>query len=151
MDNVILQFLNKNNIFYQIIEHTSISTMQHTTQIPGLSLQEGAKSLLLKTKNEYILIVLRGDKKLNSKKLKKLLKIKDLRFATPEEVKNIMKCEIGSCFPFGNLIDIQMIVDKTLQDNELISFTPGVHTKSIKMYWKDYHKIIKPEIMSITL
>ncbi len=151
MDNVILRFLNKNNIFYQVIDHEPIFTMENTTEIPGLNLEQGAKSLLLRSKDMFMLIVIRGDKKLDSKKLKKLLQIKDLRFATPEEVKIIMKCEVGCCFPFGNLISVQMIVDKHLDENEIISFTPGVHTKSIKMKWSDYIKLMRPTLCDVSI
>jgi len=149
MDKIILQFLNTNNIFYQLLEHDPIFTMQQTTAIDGITLEEGMKSLLLKANNNYYLCVLPGHKKLDSKKLKQLLCTRDLRFATAEEVKEIMKCEVGSCYPFGNLLPINMILEASIGENRFVSFTPGVHNKSIKMRWKDYAKIVRPNIQHI--
>ncbi len=150
MDKIILHYLNSNDIFYQVVEHDPIFTMEESKTIAGFSLKQGLKSLLLKAdKNDFILLVLPGHKKLDSKKAKQILHAKDLRFATPEEVKKIMHCEIGSCFPFGNLIPIQMIVDESLLKNKFVTFTPGVHHKTIKMHWKDYYKIIQPSMKNI--
>src|SRR5678815_1035716 len=102
MEEAIIKYLRLNKIEYQLIEHPPIYTMNHTKEIKGITLEEGAKSLLLKAKNDFILAVLPGHKKLDSKKLKAYLQVKDLRFATPIEVGEMMHCEIGSCYPLGN-------------------------------------------------
>ncbi|SRR5258708_1288682 len=129
----IIKFLEKNNIPYELIDHEPVYTSEEATKVRWISLHQGAKTLLLKAKDAYMLFILPGDMKLDTKRVKTLLAIKDLRFATPEEVKMIMGCEVEACYPFGNLINIRMFVDKSLAQNEMISFNPGVHTKSIKM------------------
>lgn len=150
MDKIITNFLHQNNIFYQLFEHDPIFTMQDTKNIPGLSLEEGVKSLLLKADDSFVLFVLPGIKRMDSKKIKVLLKTRDLRFATAIEVKNVLQCEIGSCFPFGNLIPVSMYVDKSLLKSKIISFTPGIHTKSIRMRWKDYQKYVHPKLAELS-
>lgn len=146
----IINFLDKNNIAYEVIEHEPVFTSEQAAQVRGLSLKQGAKSLLLKADKDFILVILPGDKKLDSKKLKNLLGIKNLRFATSEEVKEIMGCEIGACYPFGNLINVKMFVDTTLSKNEIISFNPGVHSTSIRVRWKDYYIKVKPDMRVLT-
>jgi Ala-tRNA(Pro) deacylase len=147
----ILDFLTTNNITFHVFEHEPIRTCEESTQLIGLSLKQGAKSLLLKTENDFILVILPGDKKLHSKKLKKALQTKYLRFATPEEVKMVMGCEIGACYPFGNLLGIRMLADDALSDNDHISFSPGVHDKSVRVRWADYVQISQPELVSISI
>ena len=146
----ILKFLDDNKVQYETIEHEAVFTSEQAAQVRGLSLKQGAKSLLLKADKEFILVILPGDKKLDSKKLKTLLGIKNLRFATAEEVKEIMGCEIGACYPFGNLIGINMFVDNALSKNEVISFNPGIHTKSLKITWKDYYAKVKPDMRNLS-
>src|SRR5438105_338922 len=104
----IIQLLDQSQILYELLEHEAVYTSEQAAKIRGLSLDQGAKSLLLKAKNDFILVVLPGNKKLDSKRVKQLLFVKDLRFATPEEVKEIMGCEVGACYPFGNIIGIRM-------------------------------------------
>ncbi|EKE06157.1 MAG: YbaK/prolyl-tRNA synthetase associated region [uncultured bacterium] len=147
----IIRQLANHSIKYEVLEHEPVYTSEQAAKVRGLSLQQGAKSLLLKADNKFILIVLPGDKKLNSKKLKKMLGIKNLRFATPEEVKEIMGCEIGACYPIGTIIGIKPLVDTLLSQNEIISFNPGVHNKSIKIRWSDYQGLTDPELADIAV
>lgn len=142
-------FLKHAGIEYEELEHEPVFTSEQAAQVRGISLTQGAKSLLIKAKDEFVLVILPGDKRLDTKKLKTLLGIKDMRFAKPEEVVEIMGCEIGACYPFGNLINVKMIIDKSLSENEIISFNPGVHNKSIKIKWQDYKSNVNPLMVNI--
>ncbi len=145
----VTDFLDSCGVNYQILEHAAVFTSEQAAQIRGTSLKQGAKALLFKTKENFILAVLPGDRKIDSKKLKHILGVNKLRFATPEEVKETMDCDIGSCYPFGNLAGVKMIVDTHLADNESISFNAGLHTKSVLISYRDYEKAVKPEIADI--
>lgn len=146
----IIHFFQLHNIHYEEIHHEPIFTMEQTKNIPGISLHEGIKSLLLHINSGFVLIVLSGIQRLHSKKLKKILRVKDLRFATPDEVKEIMGCEIGACYPLGNLLSLPLYVDERIQTNKIISFTPGIHTKTVKIQWGDYNRYVKPVITDIS-
>jgi Ala-tRNA(Pro) deacylase len=146
----IVKLLKTCNIFYEDTEHEPVYTSAQAAQIRGISASQGAKALLLKSGNGFILALLQGDHRLDSRKLKSLLKIKNLRFASPEEVKDIMGCEIGACYPFGNLIGLPTYADNYLSANDTISFNPGVHTHSIEMKWQDFYSLVKPIMVDIS-
>lgn len=146
----IINLLRENNIPYKETKHEPVYTSEQAAKVRGDSMSQGAKSLLLKSENDFILAVLPGDRKLDSKKLKNLLKIKDFRFALPQEVENKMGCEIGACYPFGNLIGLPTYVDTFLSKNEIISFNPGLHTRSIEIKWQDFYLVVKPKIVDIS-
>jgi Ala-tRNA(Pro) deacylase len=118
--------------------------------VRGMSMESGAKSLLLKTEKDFVLVILPGNKRLDSKLLKSYLSVKNIRFATPEEVENVMGCQIGACYPFGNLIGIRTLMDKSMTDCKEIFFNPGVHNKSIKMKLIDYQELVHPELVSVS-
>jgi len=105
--------------------------------------------LLLKSDEKYFLIVIRGSQKFDFKKLKSVLKVKNLRFATPQEVKDKMKCKIGACFPFGNIVNLPTYADISLVNNKIICFSPGLHTCSIKIKWEDFYVLVKPKLENI--
>ena len=90
-----------------------------------------------------------GSKKLESKKLKLILGTKKLRFAAPEEVKEIMHCEIGACYPFGSIIGLDTYMDNSLKNQSKISFNPGLHHKSIMVKLSDYLSVENPKILDI--
>lgn len=148
--NKIISLLNKNNIRYEELEHEPIYTTEDAAMVKGLSLESGAKSILLKAKNDYILVVVSGSDRIDSKKLKKILSIKDLRFASPAEVKDKMGCIIGACFPFGSIINIQTYMDEHLLKHSTISFSPGAHDKSIKLLLSDYLLIENPQVVDVS-
>jgi len=146
----IINLLKLNKIPYKEIEHEPVYTSEQAAKVRGISISQGAKSLLLKCEGDFILVVLPGDRKLDSKKLKSLLKVKDLRFALPNEVKDNMGCEIGACYPFGNLIGLPTYVDNSLSKNDIISFNPGLHTRSIEIRFRDFYSLVKPKIVDIS-
>ncbi len=146
----IIKLLRANGVSYNEITHEPVYTSEQAANIRGMDLHSGAKSLLLKTDKEFVMAVLPGDQKLNSKKVKAYFKTKSLRFAKPDEVKEIMGCEIGAVYPFGNLVNINMVVDPSLGDNEHVFFNPGIHSRSIKLKWEDYLKVAHPALLEIS-
>jgi|SRR5579884_15429 len=146
----ITNFLKSHNIAYEEIEHEAVFTSEQAAKVRGMSMNQGAKSLLLRSGGEFVLAVLPGDKRLDSKKIRQILGRKELCFATPEEVEKVMGCQIGACYPFGSLLNIRTLVDNSLSKNEIISFNPGVHTKSVKIRWEDYKSLTSPELVDIS-
>lgn len=146
----IVNLLRINNARYGETNHQPVYTSQQAAKVIGVLENQIAKSLLLKCGNDFILAVLPGDRKLDNEKLKKLLKIRKFRFATPEEVKSKMGCEIGACFLFGNLIGLSTVVDKSLSKNKVIFFNPGLHNVTIEIEWRDFYSIVKPQMVDIS-
>jgi len=145
----IVGLLETNSVKYEEISHEPVYTSEQAAKVRGLSMDAGAKSLLLKAADNFALVVLSGSTKLSSKKLKKHLDVKNLRFATPEEVSNRMNCEIGSCYPFGSVADLDTYVDISLLEQTNISFNPGVHNKSFVITLNDYLTIEKPQQVDV--
>ena len=60
-------------------------TSAEAARVRGESLQSGARALILKVDGGFALFVLPGDRRMNSKQIKRAAGVKYLRFATPEE------------------------------------------------------------------
>ena len=146
----IIETLDSRGIIYEMAEHEPVYTSEQAAKVRNEPVNSGAKSLLLKVDNKFVLTVLPGGKRLSSKKVKDFLKLKSLRFATPQEVKEIMGCDIGACYPLGEIIGIETIVDDTLLKNDEISFNPGLHNKTIKLKAKDYLSISGANVTDIS-
>ncbi len=152
MDNPydrIIKLLDGTGTKYVVLEHEHTHTSEEAARVRGTSMSEGAKSLLLKSGDSFMMAIIPGNKKLDSRKLRAILGVRKLKFASPEEVEKIMGCKIGACYPFGNLISLKTYAEKTLGDNIWISYSPGAHNKSIRMKWVDYKKIAKPKVCDI--
>lgn len=145
----ITRYLTSNRIQFIEFNHIPIFSMDESSKVNGLNLKSGAKSLILRSKNEYLLVVLPGDKRLDSKKLKIKLGTKNLRFATPAEVYTSLGCIVGACYPFGSLANIRTLIDMSYKNIGNMTFNPGVHTKTISMSFADYFKLEQPETCNV--
>lgn len=144
----IINLLNKNNIIYQLFEHDPVYTSADAAKTRLTKESQGAKALIFLADKKPILLVLSGNKKVDTKTFKKTYSIKDLSFAKPEEVLKLTGLEVGAIPPFGNIMNLPIYVDKSLLNEEEIAFNAGAHTKSIKMKTQDFLTLCKPKICS---
>src|SRR3989338_1932174 len=141
--------LDQHGITYEEKHHVPTKTSEESAAARGEPLKIGAKALLVKAKDEFVLCIIPADKRLDTKKVKETLKSKDLRFADEEELKKVTGCVKGAVPPFGHLLGVKMIVDKTLFEEENMAFNAGSLEHSIKMKTKDYRNLTPPEEVDI--
>ena len=139
-------FLDQNYVSYEFKEHEPVRTSEEAAAARGEDIRIGAKALLLKAGNKFIMVVLSAAKRINSKELKRILGVKSLRFATPDEVKEKTGCEAGGVPPFPNIFGIDLLVDKSVVENEYMAFNAGERTKSLRIKTQDYLKLLKPRV-----
>jgi Ala-tRNA(Pro) deacylase len=139
----IKDLLNEYKIKFEPTTHAPVKTSEEAAKVRGTELKQGAKALIMYGDDKPMMIVLAADRKIDNAKFKTTYKMKDLRMAKPEEVKEVTNTEIGAVPPFGNLFDIPLYVDKSLEENETIVFNAGTHTDSISMSYKDFEKVSK--------
>ena len=148
----IQDILKAKNFWYEAFEHQPVHTSEDAAKVrTGYSLKQGAKALVMKVDEEFLMLVMPADLKFDSAKVKKLLNAKKTRFATPEEVEGITGgVKVGGVPPFGNLFELKVIVDPKLFDNEKIIFNAGDRCFSVAMKSEDYKTIVQPVIEEIT-
>jgi len=152
----IIDILNTNNCWYETFTHLPVTTSEEAAKTrPGYTLEQGAKALIVKIEKrskdvEFCMLVLPAHLKLDSKKVKSALDIKNLRFASEDEILTITHgVQRGAIPPFGNLFGIKVYVDPLLFNNEKIVFNAGDRRFSIAMKSEDYRKIVKPELLNM--
>lgn len=134
-----------------LTEHEPVRTSEEAAAIRGTTLDSGAKAMLLCNAGKMVLAVMSASRKLDWKKIKKLIGVKDIRFATEEEVALSTRCIPGAVPPFGSLWGIQSYMDFSLQSQgETINFNAGLRTKSVSMTLSDYLELERPIIGEFT-
>lgn len=97
------------------------------------------------------LAVMSASRKLDSKLLKKIRGVKNLRFANEEEVARVTKCLPGAVPPFGKVFNIETFMDESLRtQGDTINFNCGLRTRSICMTVCDYITVENPSISSFS-
>ncbi len=142
----IKQLLDKHNVSYAVMEHEPVHTSEEAAKVRGYGIKEGmkrgAKAMIMRSSGKFYQFIVPGDKKIDMKKARKALSATSFSLASPEEVKKLSDCVIGSVPPFGNLWDIPVYADKHL--NATLDFSAGLHEVSMTMSLADWKKIVKP-------
>jgi Ala-tRNA(Pro) deacylase len=55
-------------------------------------------------------------------------------------------CETGAEPPFGNLFQLDTIVDTALAEDEEIVFNAGSHWQTLRMRYDDYVRLVHPRV-----
>jgi Ala-tRNA(Pro) deacylase len=145
----LIELLKKNNARYKLVFHELAGKSKEVSEIRGSKLEQGAKAMLLKTKDKYILAILGAHLKLDLKKIKHLLNEK-VSFASPEEVKELTGCEIGSVPPFSFDDRVILLIDESITKVDEIAFNAARLDASIFLDSRDYLDITKAKIVDIS-
>jgi len=144
---LIKELLNRDGITYQVSEHEPVYSSEQAAKVRGVELKTGVKALVLETdEGGFVMGLIAADRRIDLKKLAKIVKKKKLRLASPQEVLKITGCEVGSVHPFGNLHGLPTYLDSSILENDMVNFNAGLHTVSIQMKAKDLIKAIRPVI-----
>ncbi len=146
----ILIFLEESKCKFKLSIHEPVRTSEEAAKVRGVDIKTGAKAMVVKSKNDYYLLVLPANKNIDWKKVKKEVQIKEVRFATTEEAEQITGVQMGSDAPFGNILGLKTFFDKELMENEYLNFNIGRRTHSVQLKSKDLVTLVKPIIVDIT-
>jgi Ala-tRNA(Pro) deacylase len=136
--------LAERGVPFDVLHHAPVYTSEEAASVRGTSLASGAKALVCKGDERFVLIVLPADRKLAGKLARKELGIKSLRFASREEVEQLTGLAPGSIPPFGSLFGLPTFCDQHLAEQPRINFNAGDHAISISMTYADYVAAEKP-------
>ncbi len=131
---------------FDVSRHKPVYTSQAAAEIRGTPLASGAKALICKGGDEFVMFVMPADLKLASKAVRKSMGWRKLRFADRDEVLRITGLEPGSIPPFGSLFSLPTLCDRRLGLNETINFNAGDHCISVSMSYEDYLRAESPEL-----
>lgn len=109
----IIDILKTHTYWYETFTHPPVTTSEEAAKTrPGYTLEQGAKALIVKMEKrnketEFCMLVLPAHLKLDSKKIKQSLNIKNIRFASEGEINTITHgVQRGAIPPFGNLFGL---------------------------------------------
>lgn len=142
--------LDKQGINFKEKEHAPTYTSEESAAARGEDLAVGAKALLLKTDDVFRLFVLPANLKLDSGAIKRELKVKKIRFATAEELREMTGLVPGAVPPFGPpVLPFELFADEAVGTlNDRVAFNAGSLTNSIIMAAKDWAEIAQPRRFS---
>lgn len=140
-------YLDEHKTKYQVVTHSTAYTAQEVAQAQHIPGKQVAKVVMVKKENGTpVMLVLPASHKVNFSWLHEILHSR----ATLEQEREFRDlfpgCETGAEPPFGNLFDLDTIVDTALTKDEEIVFNAGSHWQTIKLRYDDYARLVHPRI-----
>ena len=146
----IIESLAQQGIDYQYLSHQPVYTSEEAAKIRDTSLEQSAKALVMQADEEFILVVVRGDRRVNIDKLREQLNAKRLAMASKDSVKAKTGIEVGGIPPFGSKMGMSTYFDQDLQQLKEIAFNAGRHDRSVVMEVDDFLRLEKPKIVDLS-
>ena len=147
----VVEMLKKSGINYEVMKHPQAFTAQEVAASVHVTGKEVAKTLVVNADAKYVMATITAPHKLNLRSLKELLKAKDVRLATEEELAQLFpECELGAMPPFGNLYNMPVIASSALKDRKEIVFNACTHTEVIKLAYADFERLAQPRVGDIS-
>lgn len=145
------EYLNQEGVKYTSINHTTAYTAQETAQSAHISGNEMAKTIIVNLDGKKAMAVLPAPEHIDLELLKEATGATQASFATESEFTSLFsECEIGAMPPFGNLYHMDVYVEESLSNDDVIAFNACSHRELIKMSYKDYAQIVKPKIIRMS-
>ena len=138
--------LKQHEVAFQVLRHEPVYTSEEAARVRGTPLASGAKALICKGEDRFVMFVVPADRKLDSRAVRRVKGWRKLRFATREEVLELTGLAPGSIPPFGSLFSLPTLCDERLGENDVINFNAGDHGISVSMRYADYVLVEKPEL-----
>lgn len=147
----VIEFLDKEAVHYELSEHPPTFTAQEMAAVEHEPGRFVAKPVIVKADGEYLMCVLSACCKIDLGRLKDQLGAGSVELADETEIgKMFDDCELGAEPPFGNLYDLQTVMDKELEGDDHIKFQAGTHDKSLSMKMDDYRRLVEPKVLEFS-
>ena len=144
----IYQYLTGKGISYEVTEHGAVYNMEDLATMDLPYPDSDAKNLFVRDdkKRKYYLITVKGEKRVNLKEFRKAHGLRNLSFASPDDLMAIMGLIPGAVTPLGllNAEEKKVIfyLDQELEDS-LIGVHPNDNTATVWMQSKDLMMLLK--------
>jgi Ala-tRNA(Pro) deacylase len=147
----LIDCLDESKVRYEILHHPEAVTAQRIAQAEHVKGRHHAKVVMIKSGEQRLMAVLPADHQIDLEKVGKVIG-KTASLDSEKKFKSLFPdCAIGARPPFGNLYGLPTYVDKSLAAQDYIVFEAGTHSDAIKLSYRDYEKIVKPQVEDLAI
>lgn len=152
------EYLQAKGIAFEATEHEAVYNMEELDAVDLPYPGDDAKNLFVRDdkKRNYYLITVRGDKRVDLKEFRKTHGTRPLRFASEDDLMNIMGLIAGAVTPLGILNDedrrVQLFIDEDfLGGAGRIGVHPNDNTATVWLQASDLVELVRDHGNEVTV
>lgn len=127
--SMIMESESKEKVLEKDLVHTpNVKSIEEVSNYLNEAKNKLVKTLIYKIDGKLYAVLVKGDSVVNEEKLSKLMNANNVEIASPEEIKKVLKLDIGYIGPIG--LKIPIIIDNEVE--VMVNFVTGSNKK-------DYH------------
>ncbi|MHA2111717.1 MAG: aminoacyl-tRNA deacylase [Candidatus Hodarchaeales archaeon] len=144
-------YINENGLNAEIISiDAPTSTVEESAKALGCYPENIVKSIVVKDKmGQFYLVILQGDRKIKTSKLKKILLVKDVKLASPEEVEANTGYKVGDVPPIS--VELSVIMDELVLNQNRVYAGGGAPQKNLLISIDELLDSTNPLIADISI
>jgi len=142
--------LDQHQIPYRMMPHAETSGAGETIKELGMPAGTMAKTVIVNAGGRYVMLVLPAHERVDLSKVSNVLGVTAVRLATEGELQRLFPdCEVGAMPPFGNLYEMEELVDHAMiQDREIVC-EAGTHREAVMLKTGDFMALAHPTIADV--
>jgi len=148
-----IRTLDELGIPYQVMMHAhKAKNVEEAAAERGVPICQIVKTLLARRPDRrHIIALVRGDQQLSLKKLARLVGVKVVEMAPPEDVPRITGYQIGAVAPLGlRRGDLPIYVDQHIVTEQRVSVSAGRHDAGLDLDSADLIRAVHGQVADIT-
>lgn len=140
-------YLKEQRVPFTMHHHPQMFTAQEIAASEHVSGHRFMKVVMLKAGDGLAMMCLPASLDVDLSAAAKLVDGEEVRIAEEDEFATVFgDCEVGAMPPFGNLYELPVFMDETMEGDEPIVFNAGTHTETFELNVDDFERLVKPRI-----
>lgn len=134
-----IKYLKQKGISFEVVTYDHRKKgAEFAARATGFPLEQTVKTLVVELeRKQYCLVLMPGDRQLNVKYLAKLFAVKRTAMATRAIAERLTGYLIGGISPFGTKQRLPVVMEKSIQDHDLVLINAGQRGVMLKMAPED--------------
>jgi Ala-tRNA(Pro) deacylase len=144
------KMMDRHHIPYRMMPHAETFTAKETVNALGMPVEQMVKTVIIKAGERYVMLVVPANERVDLAKVAKIMGTTAVRLATEEEMGRLCPdCEVGAMPPFGDLYEMEELVDHAMLQYREIVCEAGTHREAITMKTGDFTALTHPTIADL--
>ncbi|MDO8581350.1 MAG: YbaK/EbsC family protein [bacterium] len=141
------KLLDAKKVKYTVRDHKKVFTAYDLAQTMKEKLEHIAKTIVVRSDNSHLLVVLPGNRRVDFSKLKKFLKAKKVDIDREGVMQAVFKVKPGAITAFGGLYkNTPVLVDKALTKVKKVVASAGNFEQALHMTAKEFLKATEAKL-----
>ena len=143
-------YLEEKGVDFEIITHGSSYRADQASRELNIDLKKIVKTVLFMADGKQpLIIIVRGDKRVDQSRMAKVLGYKKLRLATADELREITGYEPGTLPPVAHKQIIKTVLDEDVMDEDYVYAGGGSLGSSLKISPRDIARLQNALILKV--